>query len=201
MSLPRLIPTSLTPLPQQVTSPAAARPIAVSSPLPLHHSYLSAIAHLHSQAPRPPFHRYKKEPRLFFRKGGANTWRRPTLTRPIVSLPSALQRFTSGFGMGPGGSTALWSPEGNPVPSGLNLWGSKLCLSLMTDCRWSRGRTLLLHYQLSATNHQLTLPASPLADIHTEKSSFNTDGQSIVPKAIHGLFSFLIPKTGIKPNG
>ena len=45
----------------------------------------------------------------------AYTWRRPTLTRPIVSLPLALQRFTSGFGMGPGGSTALWSPEGDPV--------------------------------------------------------------------------------------
>ena len=45
----------------------------------------------------------------------AYTWRRPTLTRPIVSLPLALQRFTSGFGMGPGGSTALWSPEGNPI--------------------------------------------------------------------------------------
>ena len=43
----------------------------------------------------------------------AYTWRRPTLTGPIVPLPLALQRFTSGFGMGPGGSTALWSPEGN----------------------------------------------------------------------------------------
>ncbi len=44
---------------------------------------------------------------------GAYTWRRPTLTRPIVSLPLALKRFTSGFGMGPGGSTSLWSPEVN----------------------------------------------------------------------------------------
>ena len=56
----------------------------------------------------------------------AYTWRRPTLTRPIVSLPLALQRFTSGFGMGPGGSTALWSPEVNPVSSGLGLWRSEL---------------------------------------------------------------------------
>jgi hypothetical protein len=55
----------------------------------------------------------------------AYTWRRPTLTRPIVSLPLALRRFTSGFGMGPGGSTALWSPEVNPVQSGLGLWGSE----------------------------------------------------------------------------
>ena len=59
---------------------------------------------------------------------GAYTWRRPTFTRPIVSLSSAQRRFTSGFGMGPGGSTALWSPEGNPVPSGLGLWGPELCL-------------------------------------------------------------------------
>ena len=103
-------------------------------------------------------------PRLLFRKGGANTWRRPTLTRPIVSLPSALRRFTSGFGMGPGGSTALWSPEVNPVAdslvcgSGLGLWGSELCLCFC---------------QLQA----LPFQASPLADIHTEKSSFNSDGR------------------------
>jgi hypothetical protein len=53
----------------------------------------------------------KKEPRIRFLGCGANTWRRPTLTGPIVPLPLALRRFTSGFGMGPGGSTALWSPE------------------------------------------------------------------------------------------
>ena len=52
----------------------------------------------------------------------ANTWRRPTLTGPVVPIPSALQRFTSGFGMGPGGSTALWPPEDDPVPSGPGLW-------------------------------------------------------------------------------
>ena len=58
-----------------------------------------------------PLNSYKKEPRTFVRRCGANTWRRPTLTGPIVPLPSALRRFTSGFGMGPGGSNALWSPE------------------------------------------------------------------------------------------
>ena len=42
----------------------------------------------------------------------AFTWRRPTLTGPVVPLPLALRRFTSGFGMGPGGSTTLWLPEG-----------------------------------------------------------------------------------------
>lgn len=36
--------------------------------------------------------------------------RRPTLTRAILSLPSARQRFTAGFGTGPGGTTGLRSP-------------------------------------------------------------------------------------------
>src|SRR6266513_4543011 len=38
-------------------------------------------------------------------------WRRPTLAQPIAVLPSGLQRFTSVFGMGTGGATALVSPE------------------------------------------------------------------------------------------
>jgi hypothetical protein len=38
-------------------------------------------------------------------------WQRPTLTGPFAPLPLALQCFTSGFGMEPGGSTALWSPD------------------------------------------------------------------------------------------
>src|SRR4029077_16337856 len=38
-------------------------------------------------------------------------WRRPTLARPVAVLPSGLQRFTSVFGMGTGGTTALVSPE------------------------------------------------------------------------------------------
>src|SRR5206468_6154997 len=45
-------------------------------------------------------------------------WRRPTLARPIAVLPSGLQRFTSVFGMGTGGATALLSPE---VRAGLAL--------------------------------------------------------------------------------
>ena len=55
----------------------------------------------------------KKEPGPSVSWIRAYTWRRPTLTGPIVPLPLALRRFTSGFGMGPGGSTSLWSPEGN----------------------------------------------------------------------------------------
>src|SRR5213083_1758485 len=38
-------------------------------------------------------------------------WRRPTLAQPVAVLPSGLQRFTSVFGMGTGGATALLSPE------------------------------------------------------------------------------------------
>ena len=49
---------------------------------------------------------------------GALFWRRPTLARPIAVLPSGLQRFTSVFGMGTGGATALLSPE---VRAGLAL--------------------------------------------------------------------------------
>jgi hypothetical protein len=45
-------------------------------------------------------------------------WRRPTLARPIAVLPLGLQRFTSVFGMGTGGATALGSPE---VRAGLAL--------------------------------------------------------------------------------
>src|SRR5438309_11306694 len=41
----------------------------------------------------------------------AGFWRRPTLARPVAVLPSGLQRFTSVFGMGTGGTTALLSPE------------------------------------------------------------------------------------------
>jgi hypothetical protein len=42
---------------------------------------------------------------------GILLWRRPTLARPVAVLPSGLQRFTSVFGMGTGGATALLSPE------------------------------------------------------------------------------------------
>ena len=40
-------------------------------------------------------------------------WRRPTLARPVAVLPSGLQRFTSVFGMGTGGTATLLSPELN----------------------------------------------------------------------------------------
>ncbi len=68
---------------------------------------------LWTPADATPAIRAKKEPGPSVGWIRANTWRRPTLTGPIVPLPLALRRFTSGFGMGPGGSTSLWSPEGN----------------------------------------------------------------------------------------
>src|SRR5436189_5837827 len=48
---------------------------------------------------------------------GTLFWRRPTLARPIAVLPSGLQRFTSVFGMGTGGATALLSPECGAAPA------------------------------------------------------------------------------------
>ena len=44
-------------------------------------------------------------------KARRGNWRRPTFAQPIEALSSGLQRFTSVFGMGTGGSTALLSPE------------------------------------------------------------------------------------------
>ena len=52
-----------------------------------------------------------KRARLPFGRRARLFWQRPTLARPVVKLPSALQRFTSVFGMGTGGSTALRSPD------------------------------------------------------------------------------------------
>ena len=88
-------------------------------------------------AGRPPS-MAKKEPGPGGCRGRALFWRRPTLAGPIVPLPSALRRFTSGFGMGPGGSTTLWSPEGDPGVNGgvpfipiPGLWGPGLCYTLL----------------------------------------------------------------------
>jgi hypothetical protein len=55
--------------------------------------------------------RQNKTPNTSHDMLGALFWRRPTLARPIAVLPSGLQRFTSVFGMGTGGATALLSPE------------------------------------------------------------------------------------------
>ena len=39
------------------------------------------------------------------------TWQCPTLTWGNPTLPSALIRFTSEFGMGSGGTVSLWLPR------------------------------------------------------------------------------------------
>lgn len=55
--------------------------------------------------------RHEEAPPPFTEAGLHDTSRRrPTLAGPFVQLPSALQRFTSGFGTGPGGATVLWPP-------------------------------------------------------------------------------------------
>ena len=55
----------------------------------------------------------RKKPR-HFRAGFLDligAWRCPTLTWGDPTLPSALLRFTTEFGMGSGGATVLWSPS------------------------------------------------------------------------------------------
>ena len=74
-----------------------------------------------------------------FRMPGFQFWRRPTLAQPVVALPSGLQRFTSVFGMGTGGSTALRSPEISADRVGADLW---------------------LHCRLSIANGRFRKPAS-----------------------------------------
>ena len=68
-----------------------------------------ALPRQESDGDRPPLLVHKKSPATCFQVAGF--WRCPTLARPIVARPSGLQRFTSVFGMGTGGSTALISPE------------------------------------------------------------------------------------------
>ena len=53
----------------------------------------------------------RKPPRDYKSHGAVKLWQRPTLARPIDTLPLAMSRFTSGFEMGPGGTTTLRSPD------------------------------------------------------------------------------------------
>lgn len=56
-------------------------------------------------------HPKRKPPRDYISHGAVKLWRRPTLACPIDALPSAMSRFTSGFDMGPGGTTTLRPPD------------------------------------------------------------------------------------------
>src|SRR5947199_10220618 len=79
---------------------------------------------------------------------GFQFWRRPTLARPVAVLPSGLQRFTSVFGMGTGGATALGSPESDAGLAVSPLRGERADTELWRRCRsWK---------ELSATADPLT---------------------------------------------
>src|SRR5215831_15985288 len=92
---------------------------------------------------------------------GILLWRRPTLARPVAVLPSGLQRFTSVFGMGTGGATALVSPEcgtalavrccRSDASAKPNLWG------LASDTGALQFLQRTISYQLS-TNHYRLIP-------------------------------------------
>ena len=58
------------------------------------------------QHPRAKYLQKQKKPGGLFPNHRAQSWQRPTLAQPRDALPSALQRFTSVFGMGTGGATA-----------------------------------------------------------------------------------------------
>ena len=58
----------------------------------------------------PPL-RLKKMAPTAFRQSEPLDWQRPTLAQARHALPSALQRFTSVFEMGTGGTTVLISPD------------------------------------------------------------------------------------------
>jgi hypothetical protein len=80
-------------------------------------------------------------------------WRRPTLARPVAVLPSGLQRFTSVFGMGTGGATALGSPEFDAGLAVSPLRGERADIELWRRCRsWKE----LISYQQSAAADPLT---------------------------------------------
>ncbi len=83
----------------------------------------------------------------------AGFWRRPTLARPIAVLPSGLQRFTSVFGMGTGGATALGSPESDAGLAVSPLRRGRADTELWRRCRsWKEP----ISYQQSTAADSLT---------------------------------------------
>ena len=57
-----------------------------------------------------PVRQKQKSPELSFRASVFGAWQFPTLAWGDPTLPSALRCFTSEFGMGSGGTTALVPP-------------------------------------------------------------------------------------------
>ncbi len=80
-----------------------------------------------------------KTPQLMLRRGN-KAWRCPTLTWGSPTLPSALLRFTSEFGMESGGSTMLWSP--NKILFGCTLL-CKMTLNTGADTQTRTGDLIL----------------------------------------------------------
>jgi hypothetical protein len=91
---------------------------------------------------------------------GALFWRRPTLARPVAVLPSGLQRFTSVFGMGTGGTTTLLSPEFCAETSVQNSGEIEDLRLPIADCLSARStfnsqRTSIADFQFEICNLQL----------------------------------------------
>ena len=111
-----------------------------------------------------------------------DAWQFPTLAWGDPTLPSALRRFTSEFGMGSGGTTALKPPGKFLVPCPVSFvlilrWlpsrhsvtylcmllpaGSVAALSQRKILRTSVRRTVLILYPSQAENHRVVSQHSP----------------------------------------
>ena len=76
------------------------------------------------------------------KKGG--DWQRPTFAHPFDALSSGLQRFTSVFEMGTGGTTARGSPEGWPAPGEYSFPGKRKTPEPLPAVSGDRFASLLL---------------------------------------------------------
>ena len=95
---------------QEIQTKHRGRQVAAATAPQTENAAVIRLRHCYGETCRPPL-QVHKSPAICFQIAGRQFWRRPTLARPIVALPSGLQRFTAVFGMGTGGATALGSPE------------------------------------------------------------------------------------------
>src|SRR5947209_13727087 len=98
--------------------------------------WLRPIVLPHPSPPPSPLEDDKKRPKLAFQPL-RKIWRQPTLAEPIEPLPSARLCLTAVFGMGTGGTTALWPPKKRFKFQILNLKFQRAC-SLKTTHRDSK---------------------------------------------------------------